>query len=145
MATLARNGLYKDPKLFIEEQSDGFDWATLDISRGTIDTVRDGMFAVVNEQGGTAQKAFADTDFGGMDVRVYGKTGSTQAPENAWFAGWAEDSEHQAVAVAVVVEGGQHGSSDAAPLARQMLLYCIERGYLGQKPPEEPEAEKTEN
>jgi len=35
------------------------------------------------------------------------------------------------LAIAVVVEGGQHGSSDAAPLARDIIQFCIEFGYIG--------------
>jgi len=30
------------------------------------------------------------------------------------------------------VEGGQHGSSDAAPLARDIIQFCIDAGYIGQ-------------
>jgi cell division protein FtsI/penicillin-binding protein 2 len=65
------------------------------------------------------------------DVKVYGKTGSTERPEHAWFAGFAQDSSARKIAVAVVVEGGQHGSSDAAPLVRDIIQFCIEAGYLG--------------
>jgi penicillin-binding protein 2 len=65
-------------------------------------------------------------------VNIYGKTGSTQAPEHAWFGGFAKDDKGRGISIAVVVEGGQHGSSDAAPLARDIIQFCIESGYLGE-------------
>ena len=64
-------------------------------------------------------------------MKVYGKTGSTERPEHAWFGGFAQDSTARKIAIAVVVEGGQHGSSDAAPLARDIIQFCIEAGYVG--------------
>ena len=103
----------------------------LNISAETLAVVREGMFAVVNEQGGTAHKEFIDSGLDGQDVKVYGKTGSTQGLENALFAGFAEDGTGRSIAVAVVVEGGQRGSADAGPLARDILQFCIEAGYVG--------------
>jgi len=81
----------------------------------------------------TGKRAFADSGLPEQDVTVYGKTGSTQNPANAWFAGFATDSNNHTIAVAVVVEGGQHGSSDAAPLARDIIQISINEGYLGQR------------
>ncbi|KPK42575.1 MAG: hypothetical protein AMJ65_07440 [Phycisphaerae bacterium SG8_4] len=65
-------------------------------------------------------------------MKVYGKTGSTERPFHAWFAGFAADSKGRKIAVAVVVEGGQHGSSDAAPLAREIIQLCIQAHYIGE-------------
>ena len=93
------------------------------------------MFAVVNEQGGTAYKEFAHSGLAQQDVKVYGKTGSTESPDNAWFAGFAADSKSRKIAIAVIVEGGQHGPSDAAPLARDTIQFCIDAGYIGQSSP----------
>jgi peptidoglycan glycosyltransferase len=64
-------------------------------------------------------------------VKVYGKTGSTERPFDAWFAGFAEDRDGRKIALAVVLEGGQSGGGDAAPLAREILKLCVEHGYLG--------------
>ncbi len=99
----------------------------------TLAVVYDGMSAVVNEPGGTAYKQFEPflATLAAEDVKVYGKTGSTEKPEHAWFAGFAQDSSSRKIAVAVIVEGGQHGSSDAAPLVRDIIQFCIEAGYLG--------------
>ncbi len=132
MAAIARGGLYKTPRLFTDNTDDSkFSSTSLDISPESLDIVRDGMSAVVNEPGGTAYKEFGPVSFAEQDVKVYGKTGSTEEPDNAWFSGFAEDSTGRSVAIAVVVEGGQHGSSDAAPLARDIIQFCIEAGYIG--------------
>ena len=162
MAAIARGGLYKPPQLFFapdvtsderratsDEQratsderratsdkrratSDEID---LGISAQTLAVVYDGMYAVVNEAGGTAYKEFAHSGFSGQDVKVYGKTGSTEKPDNAWFGGFAVDSTGRKIAIAIIVEGGQHGSSDAAPLARDIIQFCIDAGYIGKRSP----------
>ena len=133
IAAVARGGLYKSPRLFIEEPDDSeSDYVALNISTETLAVVRDGMSAVVNEPGGTAYKEFQHTHFAEQGVNVFGKTGSTEEPDHAWFAGFAEDSEGRSISVAVIVEGGQHGSSDAGPLARDIIQFCINAGYIGQ-------------
>ncbi|MHC4187087.1 MAG: penicillin-binding transpeptidase domain-containing protein, partial [Planctomycetota bacterium] len=142
MATIARDGLFKYPRLFItsekqssQDESNKPDFNSLDISPQTLQVIRDGMRAVVTESGGTARSAFTPAGFEAQNVTIYGKTGSTQSPENAWFSGFAEDNSGHCVAIAVVVEGGKHGSSDAAPLARDIFQFAIDAGYLGQPTP----------
>ena len=132
-ATLARGGRRKAPRLFLQpnpapEPAEAED---LQISNASLQVIYDGMSAVVNERGGTAYQDFGPAGLARQDVKVYGKTGSTERPEHAWFAGFAEDAEGAKIAVAVVVEGGQHGSSDAAPLAREIIQLCVEAGYVG--------------
>lgn len=139
MATFARGGLRINPRLFILSQHQTPDQAfsspiDLNLSRVTLDTVYDGLHAVVNESGGTAYKAFHPMRFDQNGVTVWGKTGSTQAPENAWFGGFAKDQQGRQIAIALFVEGGEHGSSDASPLAAEVLRLCIEHGYLGTSP-----------
>jgi penicillin-binding protein 2 len=145
MAAIARGGIYNPPRLFIDsettsieyQESPGRDalWRSIDLNilPETLDVVYDGMSAVVNESGGTANRVFAPVleSFAQQDVKIYGKTGSTERPEHAWFGGFAEDSTGRKLAIAVVVEGGQHGSSDAAPLARDIIWLFIEDGYIG--------------
>jgi penicillin-binding protein 2 len=131
MAAIARGGIFKRPKLLEESRnSEGTD---LGVSLGTLAVIYDGMSAVVNEAGGTAYTQFEPflATLAAEDVTVYGKTGSTERPEHAWFGGFASDSTAQKIAIAIVVEGGQHGSSDAAPLARDIIQFCIEAGYIG--------------
>ncbi|HEU5161707.1 MAG TPA: penicillin-binding protein 2, partial [Thermoanaerobaculia bacterium] len=90
--------------------------------------MRDGLWKVVNEQGGTGGSARIN----GLDV--CGKTGTVQVVaqsgwkqklpfkymDHAWFASFAPRDNPQMVAV-VFVEHGGHGGSDAAPLARQLF------------------------
>ncbi|MBN1973617.1 MAG: hypothetical protein JW787_08250 [Sedimentisphaerales bacterium] len=132
MAALARGGLYMNPRLF-KELVQISDKTPLNISQHTLDTVYEGMYAVVNERDGTAYKEFSSNlnSFKQQDVKIYGKTGSTEDPEHAWFGGFAIDSSGRKIAFAVVVEGGQHGSRDAAPLIKDILQYTIEAGYIG--------------
>lgn len=136
MAAIARGGVFKQPRLF-REMSDlecpaaNLEPEPLGISPQTLEVVRDGMYAVVSESGGTAYKEFAHSGLPEQGVQTYGKTGSTEAPEVAWFAGFAKDNKDRSIAIAVVVEGGQHGSSDAAPLARDIIQFCIDAGYIG--------------
>jgi cell division protein FtsI/penicillin-binding protein 2 len=100
-----------------------------------MDVIYDGMSAVVSESQGTANKQFGPylSILAEQDVKVYGKTGSTENPEHAWFAGFAVDSRADKIAIAVIVEGGQRGSSDAAPLARDIIQFCIDAGYIGKR------------
>jgi penicillin-binding protein 2 len=145
MATIARNGIFKLPKLFkstvsAAAQNTPYDSSAvgqgtdLEISARTLAVIYDGMSAVVNEISGTAQTAFEDVidSLIASGIKVYGKTGSTQLPEHAWFGGFAVDSEKRSIAIAVVVEDGQSGAQDAAPLGRDIILLCIEHGYLKQ-------------
>lgn len=140
MAVISRGGVFRLPRLFIEDSVGSSSEATdLGISKQTMDTVLGGMHAVVNEYRGTAYKVFKEElqNFEREDVQIYGKTGSTQ-PAHAWFGGFAEDSKGRSVAITVLVEGGQHGSSDASPLVRDIIQFCVEAGYLGEPPAEEP-------
>ena len=132
MATIARGGIYMNPRLFYDLVPPS-EKINLNISQHTLDTVYDGMYAVVNERNGTAYKEFSPVlnSFKEQDLKIYGKTGSTEGPENAWFGGFAIDSIGRKIAFAVVVEGGMHGSRDAAPLAKDILQFSIEGGYIG--------------
>ncbi len=138
MATIARGGVFKLPRLFgadpnrpTARPSPGVD---LGISPETLDVVYDGMNAVISEPGGTANKQFGPMldILRAQDVKVYGKTGSTTGPFHAWFAGFAADSEGRKIALAVIVEEGQSGARDVAPLASEIIQLCIQTGYLGQ-------------
>jgi len=136
MATLARGGFFMPPRLFLSvgsaPPSDLRRRAEdIGISEQTLAVIRDGMSAVVNEPGGTAYSQFSRSGLARMHVDVFGKTGSTEAPENAWFAGFATDRSGRGISISLVVEGGRRGSSDAAPLARDIIGFCVEAGYLG--------------
>jgi len=132
MATIARSGSFLAPTLFLNNNSSfTAQPIPLQISPETLRTVYDGMFAVVNETEGTANPAFAGRSFNSYGVTVFGKTGSTENPENAIFAGFAKDDKGRTIALTVIVEGGQRGSKDAAPLGADIIDFCIEEGYIG--------------
>jgi len=140
MAVIARGGKFKPPQLFLDDPNGTGPSLRVDphetdlgISPGVLETVYDGMHAVVNENQGTAHKAFVEAldRFEQEGITIYGKTGSTEAPDHAWFAGFAEDSGGRKISLAVVAEGGQSGARDAAPLGRDIIQFAVEAGYLG--------------
>ena len=135
MATIARGGIFKNPRLFLSDSDvNNEKQQNLNVSEHTLSVIRDGMKAVTSETDGSAYTVFRDSILNSRNVTVYGKTGSTEAPEHAWFAGFTEDTAGRAIAIAIVVEEGQSGSRDAAPLAEKILTLCNERGYIGTMP-----------
>jgi len=82
--------------------------------------VREGMFRVVNEAGGTGRAAFRPRPL------ISGKTGTAQVsaapdqPTNAWFLAFAP-SEDPTLALAMVLEGAGTGGEAAAPLAGEFF------------------------
>jgi penicillin-binding protein 2 len=131
MAAIARRGVYKSPRLFISGSHTSGPTTEIGISSETMDTLREGMYAVVNAEGGTAYKAFRSQSFWAQGIKVFGKTGSTQAPEHAWFGGFVEDNLGRSLAIAIIIEGGKSGGADAAPLARDILTLCVNAGHIG--------------
>jgi penicillin-binding protein 2 len=127
-AAIARGGYFQKSRLFTTDPIDP--GHSLNLNKETLDTIYDGMWAVVNEIHGTASEQFAGASFAYRGIKVYGKTGSTERPFHAWFAGFAKDSFGHLIAFSVVVEGGQHGGSDAGPIARDIVSACIDQGYL---------------
>ena len=116
------------------------------ISPANFRLVKQGLFSVVNDPGGT----------GGMarlyDVRVAGKTGTSQVVkmrdskrgtpyqyrDHALFVAFAPYDKPE-IAVAVIVEHGEHGGSAAGPIAGRML-----RAYFdGKKPITKPSGNRT--
>lgn len=137
MACIARGGVYIRSQLFKQNITETGE--NIGLSAHTLNVLRDGMDAVVNESQGTARKAFVDFDSKAMQIKIYGKTGSTQSPEHAWFSGFVEDNSGRKIALAVLVEGGQSGAQDAAPLAREVIRLAVQDGYIG-----EPVVEKEQ-
>ncbi len=90
------------------------------VSPADLDLVRKGFWKVVNEDGGTGARARLP---GGI---VAGKTGTAQAQLHgkndtiAWFVGFAPYDKPR-YAVCVMVQGGAHGGSVAAPIAASIL------------------------
>ncbi len=100
-------------------------------SPAVIDHVHNGLWKVVNEEGGTG----GNSRINGLDIA--GKTGTVQviaqsgwfttagmpfmSRDHAWFASYAPSGNPQMVVVVFVEHAGAHGGTDAAPLAK--LLY----------------------
>ncbi|MFZ5569178.1 MAG: penicillin-binding protein 2 [Thermodesulfobacteriota bacterium] len=113
----------------------------LPVSERTLQIIRKGLWEVVNMQYGTAWAAARLPD-----ISVSGKTGTAQVfsrksedavrdskgrlPDHlkphAWFVSYAP-SENPRIAIAVMIENGEHGSSAAGPVARELIkLYLSE-------------------
>ena len=139
IAAIARGGIYKPPRLYINDPNKNPEFeiqnsqpVPLGISPQTLNVVHDGMSAVVNEPSGTAYTQFSTSTLPMQGVKVYGKTGSTTNPDHAWFGGFAADDVGRQLAIAVLVEGGQRGSADAAPLGHDIIQFCVDAGHIGQ-------------
>lgn len=130
-AVIAREGVYKKARVLASQPADA--GQRIGLNADAFSIIYEGMHAVISEQGGTAYKQFADSGFEEKGIKIFGKTGSTEKPYHAWFAGFAKDTGGKSIAFAVLIEGGQHGSSDAGPIARDIVSLCLELGYLKQK------------
>ena len=138
LSTVVRDGLYKAPRLIYDE-TDPFNERTdrkIPASSNSFAVVRDGMHAVIYEDGGTAYSSFRNKDILNRDMKIGGKTGSTTNPNHAWFECFAEDQTGRAVVIAILVERGESGGGEAAPLGVRLLDLVNRAGYVG-KPPQE--------
>jgi penicillin-binding protein 2 len=101
----------------------------------TLALVQQGLAAVVNGERGTARRVHLN------DIEIAGKTGTSQVVgrreggddyipphlrAHAWFVCYAPTVSPR-VAIAVVVENGEHGSSAAGPIAREMVKAYLRR------------------
>jgi cell division protein FtsI/penicillin-binding protein 2 len=107
----------------------------LPIPPGALQAVRSGMKSVVGTPGGTGHTAFHPPGAEGLGFDVCGKSGTaqidTEGTKMVWFEGFAP-AEKPKVAFAVLLERLKEGSGgkDAAPVARDLLRWCKELGYL---------------
>jgi len=135
-------GKFRQPHLLLSDQA--APEVDFPISDSTVDTVTQGMYGVVNEPGGTA---YASKITG---VEFSGKTGSAQVisnqglaragkqadlKDNAWFVGFAP-RQNPEIVVAVLVQGGEHGATAAAPMARDVVKAYYDKKQ-GKLPPQE--------
>ncbi len=96
------------------------------VSAETYQTIKEGMFSVVNEPGGTGRGARLQ----GRDA--CGKTGTAQNPHgesHAWFIGFAPRNKPE-IALCVMVENGGGGGAVAAPIAGGVFSTYFENGDL---------------
>ncbi|OGC49864.1 penicillin-binding protein 2 [candidate division WWE3 bacterium RIFCSPHIGHO2_01_FULL_40_23] len=107
-----------EPKLIIEETSDSY----------FINVVREGMKMVMID-GGTAYPFF-DFELKHPDIELAGKTGTAEFGNpveigdktHAWFTVFGPYDD-PSIVLTVFLEGGGSGSTDAAPVAREILDY----------------------
>lgn len=128
----------------LQPGSEPDDWPLLGMTDKLLQTVREGMWAVVNEQGGTAPLArLADPQ-----AQMAGKTGSAQVRRvsrelresghfdseklpweyrpHALFVAYAPYDAPR-YALSVVVEHGNAGAAAAAPMAREIMTEVLRR------------------
>ncbi len=111
----------------------------LPLSAHSLGLVKKGLWAVVNGDKGTAKGSRL------ADIDISGKTGTSQVISrkkddsrseeerpahhrpHAWFVAYAP-SDAPEIAVAVLVEHGEHGSSAAAPIATELVKTFLRVG-----------------
>jgi penicillin-binding protein 2 len=98
----------------------------LKISPSTTSAILDGMKRVTSTSRGTAYYAFRDEK-----LPIAAKTGSAENENpdaHAWFVGFLPPDK-PSLLVLVMVEGGQHGGTVAAPIARDLIdmAYALTR------------------
>ena len=107
---------------------------TLPVSHSTLELIRKGLLQAVNHPQGTARGYVFDGR-----MHISGKTGTAQVvsrrlekegvskrngnsfKSHAWFAGYAPSKDPK-IAVCVLIEHGEHGSSGAGPVAKGMMV-----------------------
>lgn len=122
----------RNPDTGAQIQTDDPPVRELTLSPKNLSLVQEGLLAVVEGPRGTGKRAKI------QNLRVAGKTGTAQVvklstfkgyspsalPEryrdHAWFIAYAP-YEHPKIAVAVLVEHGEHGATTAAPVAKAMI------------------------
>lgn len=127
VATLANGGTRYKP--YVVDKVIGYDGTIklskqpevldkINIAPQNLEALKQGMFKVTNEAGGTARSVFT-----GSKVVISGKTGTAQAgtgyDDHAWFEAFAP-YEKPEIAVAVLIFQGGHGNY-AAPVARAII------------------------
>ncbi|NMB59206.1 MAG: hypothetical protein GYA12_08565 [Chloroflexi bacterium] len=87
-----------------------------------MDVIRTAMRRVVTDEKGTAQPALA-----GIQIPIYGKTGTASTAENephSWFAGYtdgAKETKKPDITIVVLAENAGEGSMVAAPIFRRII------------------------
>jgi len=136
---IASGGVFKQPHLLKTKQN--VPDFRFPLAEHTTEIITQAMYGVVNE-GGTAAASRLE------GIEFCGKTGSSQLisnegrkrigggrrfTDNAWFVGYAPRRNPEIV-VAVLVEHGEHGSTAAAPVARDIIKrYYEKKSQRGQQ------------
>ena len=137
---IASGGVFKQPHLLKTKQN--VPDFRFPLAEHTTEIITNAMYGVVNNEGGTAAASRLE------GIEFCGKTGSSQLisnegrkrigggrrfTDNAWFVGYAPRRNPEIV-VAVLVEHGEHGSTAAAPVARDIIKrYYEKKSQRGQQ------------
>jgi penicillin-binding protein 2 len=119
-AALARGGALMAPAL-PAEQRDTQPIGSLNLKQSTLTAILDGMKRVTSTANGTAYYAFRDEK-----LQIAAKTGSAENENpdaHAWFVGFTPPDK-PSLLVLVMIEGGQHGGTVAAPVARSLIDFA---------------------
>ncbi|GAC1322731.1 MAG: penicillin-binding protein 2 [Chloroflexota bacterium] len=94
---------------------------SLDLAPTTSSAILEGMQRVTSTSAGTASYAFRDEK-----LPIAAKTGSAENENpdaHAWFVGYTPPLDPRLL-VLIMIEGGQHGGTVAAPVARALIDYA---------------------
>jgi len=126
------------------------------LNEQALELVRKGLWEVVNGKRGTARGSRL------VDIEISGKTGTSQVVSrkkddyrfdverpahlrpHAWFVAFAPSDTPQ-IAIAVIIEHGEHGSGAAAPIAREMIKTYLRKDWPIQKAANEADSDAKGN
>jgi len=128
---IANKGIIVKPKLVVNEESVEKK-IEMEISNNYWDTIIEGLEQVTTVQGNASYAGTAASSFKGFPITVAGKTGTAQTHDgepHAWFVGFAP-SRDPMYTVLVLIEHGQSGGHNAAPVARKIFDYMYQNGFF---------------
>jgi len=131
---IAMGGVFKQPHLLLNRGNVAE--TRFPLSEATTAKLTQAMFGVVNEGGTAASVRLEGIEFCGKTgtaqlisaegmKKVAGKA-AKRLTDNAWFVGYAPRTRPEIV-VAALVEHGEHGSTAAAPVARDIIKAYYEK------------------
>jgi penicillin-binding protein 2 len=118
-AALARGDSLLSPLVLVDQAP--HELGALRLSATARKTILDGMRGVTSTALGTAYYAFKDSK-----LAIAAKTGSAENENpdaHAWFVGFTPP-DNARLLVLVMIEGGQHGGTVAAPVARRVIDFA---------------------
>jgi len=116
----------EEPVYQFEPESTG----QIPITPEQLEVIREGILGVVEDRNGTARTALV-----GLQVKVYGKTGTAETASgtpHAWFIGYTDENNEDRpdIVVAVILSNRGEGSEWAAPVFRRIVEnYFFGRSY----------------
>lgn len=136
---IASGGVFKQPHLLKTKQN--VPDFRFPLTEHTTEIITQAMYGVVNEGGTAAASRLEGIEFCGKTgtsqlISIEGRKrigGGRRFTDNAWFVGYAPRRNPEIV-VAVLVEHGEHGSTAAAPVARDIIKrYYEKKSQRGQQ------------